>query len=210
MKKNTKRARVIYGEDYRRLFKISGTTKHPLRDQLIIQFSFGLGLRSKELAGLCIGDIIDENNRVIEDVTLTKTKGDKIRTAYITDQALKIAILKYIGHYKEHCEKLKLEFHPRRPLFYSQKLGGFTAQTMVKRLKVLYRLAGIEGASSHSGRRTFISKIAETTGGNAPVIKFLAGHENIKTTWIYIETNPFVAKKAVQHANLLRTISAGN
>ncbi|WP_340261207.1 hypothetical protein [Roseobacter sp. HKCCA0882] len=57
-----------------------------------------------------------------------------------------------------------------QPLIYSGKGGGFTAQTMVNLFQKLYRLAAIDGASSHSGRRQFLTKLADK-GVNARVVR---------------------------------------
>ena len=42
----------------------------------------------------------------------------------------------------------------------SQKGGAFSANTMTQLFLNIYRAAGFENASSHSGRRTFITELA--------------------------------------------------
>ncbi|MFM9210101.1 tyrosine-type recombinase/integrase, partial [Legionella pneumophila] len=44
-------------------------------------------------------------------------------------------------------------------------------------------------ASSHSGRRTFITRLIEQ-GADIKAVSRLAGHANIVTTAIYVEDNP--------------------
>jgi integrase/recombinase XerD len=75
------------------------------------------------------------------------------------------------------------------PLFASQKGGPMTACSMARFLKALYREAGIAGASSHSGRRTLITRLAER-GVDLKAIAEIAGHTSIRTTAMYVETNP--------------------
>ena len=60
---------------------------------------------------------------------------------------------------------------------------------MWSRYLPMYDKAGIVGASSHSGRRTFITRLINH-GVNIKVISSLAGHANIATTTIYMEDNP--------------------
>jgi integrase/recombinase XerD len=58
-----------------------------------------------------------------------------------------------------------------------------------KWFKALYNKAGIHGASSHSGRRTFITRLIEQ-GVGIKSISYLAGHANTITTAIYAENKP--------------------
>jgi len=55
-----------------------------------------------------------------------------------------------------------------------------------------YRHVGIDGCSSHSRRRTFITNAARkisTVGGSIRDVQMLAGHSNLQTTQAYIEAN---------------------
>ena len=62
-----------------------------------------------------------------------------------------------------------------------------------------YQLCDIEGASSHSGRRTFVTNAARKismAGGTIRDVQALARHANLATTQRYIETNS-AAQRAV-------------
>ncbi len=61
----------------------------------------------------------------------------------------------------------------------------------------IYKRAGIVGASSHSGRRGFITTLA-TKGANVRVLMALAGHRNLSTTQRYIELNPQMLRTTVE------------
>ncbi|WP_246687764.1 tyrosine-type recombinase/integrase [Methylorubrum extorquens] len=51
-----------------------------------------------------------------------------------------------------------------------------------------YDLAGLDGGSSHSGRRWFITRL--THAGISPkAITMLAGHRHLSTTRLYIDVN---------------------
>jgi site-specific recombinase XerD len=84
-------------------------------------------------------------------------------------------------------------------LFYTQKKGGngFTANTLCQYFHYLFRQCGIEGASSHSPRRTFITNLAEK-GVSVRVLQSLAGHRNISTTQVYIDVNDAMKRRAVE------------
>lgn len=56
---------------------------------------------------------------------------------------------------------------------------------------------GIAGASSHSGRRTFITNLA-AKGISVRVLASLAGHKSIATTQRYIDVNDDMKRRAVE------------
>ena len=66
--------------------------------------------------------------------------------------------------------------------------------SLQKWFRILYDKAGIINASSHSGRRTFITRLIEQ-GADIKAVSRLAGHASIVTTAIYVEDNPDRLKK---------------
>ena len=60
----------------------------------------------------------------------------------------------------------------------------------------LYINAGLEGCSSHSGRRTFITQLARQTGNDFTLkdIQRVVGHARLDTTEAYIDGSPHVGK----------------
>jgi integrase/recombinase XerD len=61
----------------------------------------------------------------------------------------------------------------------------------------LYKKAGIAGASSHSGRRQFISTLANK-GISVRILASLAGHKSIAVTQKYIDVNDDMKRAAVE------------
>ena len=82
------------------------------------------------------------------------------------------------------------------PLIFSAKGGGFNAQTIINLFQKLYEEAGINGASSHSGRRQFVTELADK-GINARVIQALARHKHLNTTMRYIDINENKMRSAI-------------
>jgi integrase/recombinase XerD len=77
-----------------------------------------------------------------------------------------------------------------RPLFLSQKGGAFSPNSLQRLFSTLYQdLAGIEGATSHSGRRTFATNLL-SGGANIKELQVLMGHSSINTTAIYVQEDP--------------------
>ena len=61
----------------------------------------------------------------------------------------------------------------------------------------IYKSADISGATSHSGRRTGLTNLAERGVGIRSLMAF-AGHSNMATTQRYIDLRPAVIKAAVE------------
>lgn len=60
-----------------------------------------------------------------------------------------------------------------------------------------YGAAGLDRATSHSGRRWFITKLANS-GVGTKVIMTLAGHKHMTTTQRYIDVRDDMMKAAVE------------
>ena len=82
-------------------------------------------------------------------------------------------------------------------MFQTQKGKRFNTNALTTLIKRLYERVGIVGATSHSGRRTFITKLA-TSGVNVRVIAEAVGHSNISITNRYIEINDDLIGNAVE------------
>lgn len=67
-----------------------------------------------------------------------------------------------------------------------------TPASIVNLFAAWYRIIGLKGCSSHSGRRTFITNAARkisTVGGSLRDVQMLAGHRALSTTQRYIEAD---------------------
>ena len=104
---------------------------------------------------------------------------------------LKRQLAKFAKQYPVHTSNRSA------PLLFSAKGGGFTAQTVVNLFKRLYQLAGIDGASSHTGRRQFVTQLADR-GINARLVQVLARHKHLSTTQRYIDVNESKLRGAIE------------
>ena len=104
---------------------------------------------------------------------------------------LKRQLLKFAKQYPVHVSNRSVL------LLFSAKGGGFTAQTVVNLFKRIYQLAGIDGASSHSGRRQFVTQLADR-GINARLVQVLARHKHLSTTQRYIDVNESKLRGAIE------------
>lgn len=187
-----KQAKLLSKPEFRRLVAVIDSRRYPTRNHTAVALSFYAGMRACEIAALCVGDVFDSNGAVRDTVLLqaTQTKGNATSTVLINRRTAQ-ALARYAKQYPRRLQK------PDAPLIFSAKGGGFTAQTMVNLFYTLYRAAGIDGASSHSGRRQFVTELADK-GLNARVVQALARHRHLNTTQRYIELNDNKLRAAVE------------
>ncbi|NDB59379.1 site-specific integrase [bacterium] len=82
-------------------------------------------------------------------------------------------------------------------LFQSQKGNAFSANTMCQLFLNIYAACGIEGASSHSGRRSLLTSLA-TKGVGVRILAEIAGHSSIVVTQRYLDANDEQIRAAVE------------
>ena len=153
-------------------------------------FRFNTKLRAKKIATLCVGDAYEADGPVRDAFVLqqSQTKGARTRTVFI-NQSLKNTLDQY---------KVYLIYsEPSMPLFTSQKGGHFSANTMCQLFLNVFSDCGLKGASSHTPRRTFITRLANNVIG-VHVLAELAGHSIIAVTQRYIDVNDTQLAQAVE------------
>ena len=185
-----KQALTLSDSQYKQVIAFCNTRKHTLRDQTIVHISFLAGLRAIEIAGLRVGDVFDDAGAVRSQFTISgkQTKGGETRTVYVS-RKLRRALEQYRSVTEDRSSN--------GPLFMTQLRRSFSANTMCQLFLQIYKDCGLRGASSHSGRRTFITKLANT-GINVRLLAALAGHSDISTTQRYIDVNDTQLANAVE------------
>lgn len=191
----SKQAKTINAVELRKILDYVSTRKHSIRNRALVAISFYSGMRVGEISSLRYCDVIDEAGAVRSEIRLLaeNTKTKDARTVFVSEK-LRKELQQYANLYKPKDVKLKF--------FYSQKAeacnnnGGFTANTLTQFFHFLYKRAGFNQCSSHSGRRTFATEIANK-GVSIRVLQRLLGHKNIQTTAIYVDANDEMLRKAV-------------
>jgi integrase/recombinase XerD len=80
----------------------------------------------------------------------------------------------------------------------SERGGPMTATSIVNWFAGAYRAIGVKGCSSHSSRRTFITRAARLVhgaGGSLRDVQLLGGHQSIQTTQGYIDGHSDVQRR---------------
>ena len=185
-----KQAKVLTPDETKRVLSIIAQDRHANRNRMAFMLSLLAGMRACEIASLKIGDVLDSNGKAKSEIHLAQsmTKGKKGRAVMVSDRLQK-EMAKFIA--------TLTTIDPTKPLIASQKSNKpFSANTLVQLFRGVYAAAGVDGGSSHSGRRSFITTLA-SKGVGARVLQHLAGHSSLQTTQRYIDVNDTMLKEAV-------------
>ncbi len=169
----------------------TATREHAVRNRCMLLATVLAGLRVSEAAALTIGDVRNADGSVRSEIYLAshRVKHGHARTVYISTR-LQAELATYIATRNWYTDT--------QPFFYTARgqRCGFSANTMAQHFFWMYKAAGIR-ASSHSGRKTFLTSLA-SQGVSVFVLASLAGHKSIATTQRYISVNDDMKRRAVE------------
>jgi integrase len=170
-----KQAKTLSTDHIDDLLFFAERSRHPLRNRLVVLLSVKAGLRAAEIAKLTWAMLLNPSGEVgatleVRDEIAKKRGGRSIpvhpdlRDAFVEARKL--------------CNGLG-------PVIRSERGGAMTPMSIVVWFNRAYYALGFEGCSSHSGRRTFITRAARVVhkaGGSLRDVQLLAGHRSIQTT----------------------------
>jgi integrase/recombinase XerD len=164
----------------RRMLSAVANRQTTRRDRVIILLSAKAGLRACEIARLdwsmvldargCVGDTL-----AVRDAIAKKHGGRRIPMHPSLGRAL---------------VALKRASAPVGPVVRSARGGGMRPKSIVNWFAALFAGLELDGCSSHSGRRSFITAAARNahkTGCSLRDVQLLAGHKSIEITQGYID-----------------------
>jgi integrase len=99
-----------------------------------------------------------------------------------------------------HAERTDSAPEPREHLIHSERDIGMSSNAVTVWFHRLYSSLGFAGASSHSVRRTFVTRCAKKiveAGGSLRDAQELAGHASLQTTQRYIRGDSAAKRKVV-------------
>jgi len=183
----TGKARAITDEELNQAIEYCRARKHPERNVAMLILSNYLGLRAKEMASLKISDVYDGRG-IVKTLRLIAayTKGGKHRDLSLEHKRV-VAVLEDLIQ-----QRLRDDgnlFNMSAPLFRSQTGSKFGPNSIAHRFMIIYRGAGLEKASSHSGRRSLLTKLAYN-GVDLNTVRQIAGHKHLSTTQMYLDDSP--------------------
>jgi integrase len=185
-----KQAKFLAPRDLADLLAFADCSRHPLRNRVMVLLSAKAGLRAGEIANLTWDMALDATGQIGPCIELR-------------DHAAKKGSGRVIPMHPALAEALtswrQVSF-ATGPVVRSERGGPMTALSIVVRFKRAYQYLGLDGCSSHSGRRTFITRAARLVyeaGGSLRDVQLLAGHRSIQTTQRYIDGDTDAQRKLV-------------
>jgi integrase len=186
-----KQAKILAADQIDNLLLFAETTRYPLRDRVIVLLSVKAGLRAAEIANLTWEMVLDPHGAI----------GSLLE---LRDRAAKKGHGRIIPLHGELREALAALLGGgcggSRPVIQSERGSKMRARSIVIWFSRAYRAIGLEGCSSHSGRRTFITRAARLVhkaGGSLRDVQLLAGHRSIQTTQGYIDGDSDAQRRLV-------------
>jgi integrase len=185
-----KQAKILSPYDVDDLLLFADCTRHPIRNRVIVLLSAKAGLRAGEIANLTWDMVVDaggEIGNVIELRDHAAKNGSGRLIPMHPDLADALSALRRASAGSGHVVR-------------SERGGPMGALSIVVWFSRAFQAIGREGCSSHSGRRTFITRAARLVheaGGSLRDVQILAGHRSIQTTQRYIDGDTDVQRKLV-------------
>jgi integrase len=185
-----KQAKILSIGDVNDLLIFATCTRHPLRNCVIVLLAAKAGLRAGEIAKLTWDMVLDPT-------------GDIGAVIELRDAVAKNGSGRLIPVHPDlrHALAAHRDLSARvGPIIRSERGGAMTPLSIVVWFNRVFRNIGLNGCSSHSGRRTFITRAARLVhkaGGSLRDVQLLAGHRSIQTTQRYIDGDSDVQRKLV-------------
>jgi integrase len=185
-----KQAKILSNDQIEELLFFASCTRHPARNRLVVLLSIKAGLRAAEIANLTWDMVVDPSGEVGNVIELrdwaAKKKGGRIIPIHAD---LRIALVAW-----------RTGRTPIGAVIESERGGPMRPLSIVIWFDRAYRTLGLQGCSSHSGRRTFITRAARLVpkaGGSLRDVQLLAGHRSIETTQRYIDGDSDIQRRLV-------------
>jgi len=174
------------------------TTRHPTRNRVIFLLSVKSGFRAKEIASLKWKMLMNSDGKMMNEIHLTNTasKGKSSGHVITIHKELKKSLIEL---YEQVSIKKSFDVESSY-VITTERSNKTSPQTIVNTFQRWYSDLGFIGASSHSGRRTFITNVAKkisSVGGSMRNVQSLAGHSNLQTTQRYIEVDTQSQRKVI-------------
>jgi integrase/recombinase XerD len=185
-----KQAKILHDDNVKDLLVYAECTRNPARNLVIVLLSAKAGLRAGEIAALTWDMVLDAN-------------GEIGRVIELRDHAAKNRGGRLIPLHSQLREALSVWHQMTNgtcPVVRSERGGAMKPLSIVLWFSNAYRELRLEGCSSHSGRRTFITRAARLVhkvGGSLRDVQLLAGHRSIQTTQRYIDGDSDAQRKLV-------------
>ena len=187
-----KQAKVLTTAQFRALIHHIRGTRYPERDEVMVLLSHHAALRAAEIAAVEwhmalradseVGEVLE-----LEDRVAKRGGGGTIPLSRDLRTAL------------ERLHRLRNP-DPTDTIIFSERGSNMTPNGVVQWFRRTYSDLGFVGASSHSGRRGFITAAARkigSVGGSIRDVQRLARHRSLSVTASYIAVDADAQRRVV-------------
>jgi len=184
-------ARTIDANQAKAMFAFINSNKNAKRNAAMFALSYHCGLRVREIASLTISDVVAKDGSIKNAVYLeaAKTKGKKGREFFINSSAKKhiATLIKSLSYTKPHNPLIQVMGKPK----------AFSPNSLCIAFRNLYEAAGLYGCTSHSGRRSLATNLAQK-GVSIRVIQKVGGWASLQSVAPYLDANEEMIKSAME------------
>src|SRR3954470_11052344 len=187
-----KQAKILTRQQVRAALHRARSGRYPERDRVMILLSVKAGLRAGEIAKLTWPMLLDADGRLGHRIELHDSAAKKCsgRTIPLHPELRRALLL------------LRRKTGGEGAVIGSERGGsqGMRPSSVVNWFRRLYRELGLNGCSSHSGRRTFVTNAARLVfkaGGSLRDVQQLVGHRSIEQTQAYIDGSARAKRRVI-------------
>jgi integrase len=185
-----RQAKTLSLADVNDLLVFASCTRNPPRNRVIVLLSAKAGLRAGEIANLTWDMVLGPTGLISGSIELHDTAAKRGSGRMIPIHP----------ELRSALENLRRVAARSDYVVTSERQGAMTPSSIVVWFNRAFRKIGLQGCSSHSGRRTFVTRAARLVhkaGGSLRDVQLLAGHRSIQTTQRYIDGDSDAQRKLV-------------
>ena len=188
-----KQAKILSHREISQVLDYIKGRRYPHRNQVMFLLSVKAGLRAKEISHLTWSMVTDASGRVGDALHLpdNSSKGKSGRVIPLNMQLRESLIALY--------ETVSPK--PDQYIISSERGSKMWPCNISHWFREVFNALRLEGCSSHSGRRTFVTNAAKKiigVGGSLRDVQQLVGHTSLQMTQSYIEGDSEAKRKVVQ------------
>lgn len=199
-----KRAKTFDEPQFKRLLShVDAHSIIPIRDRLVVALSFKAGLRIGEIAKIKLSAMLDVEGRIANTITIFSDVAKKKRQREVPMNPLVRECLEAFMAAYPNAEFVAISSQPFRwslargePIPKTATFKQMSVGALKTHYLALLKSFGYQGASTHSGRRTFGTELARRANlyhGSLRDVQRLMGHARLETTEHYIELSEDVS-----------------